>query len=103
MTGTPGGRAVTQVPENRADTGLAGASPRRWHAIRSVPAGARIRSQRFLGMEVERRHSPILDLPPGSAACPPGPARLGEGQKGQIPDPARTECRRRRTTKVVRA
>ncbi len=39
MTGTPGGRAVSQVPENRADTGTAGASPRRWHVLRSGPAG----------------------------------------------------------------
>jgi hypothetical protein len=42
MTGTPGGRAVSQVLENRADTGTTGASPRRWHVLRSGPAGARI-------------------------------------------------------------
>ena len=51
MTGTPGGRAVSQVLENRADTGTAGASPRRWHVLRWRPSahGSRNRAQLLRG------------------------------------------------------
>ncbi len=51
MTGTPGGRAVSQVLENRADTGTAGASPPSWHVLRWRPPahGSRNRAQLLRG------------------------------------------------------